>query len=66
MDEFSVLHFYAAPASGKVFDAASTAPAPSLLNSKSKFVNLTEVKTNITNIFPPLILYYLICYRVVD
>jgi hypothetical protein len=31
------LHFYAAPAPGKNFDAAPAAPAPALLYSKAKF-----------------------------
>jgi hypothetical protein len=33
-------HFYAAPAPGKNFDAA---PAPTLLDSKAKFVKRTKV-----------------------
>jgi hypothetical protein len=32
-------HFYAAPALGKIFDAAPAAPAPTLLYSKTKFLN---------------------------
>jgi hypothetical protein len=36
-------HFYAAPAPGKNFDAAPAAPAPTLLNSKAKFLKRTKV-----------------------
>jgi hypothetical protein len=38
-------HFYAAPAPGKNFDPAPAAPAPSptLLYSKTKFLNRTKV-----------------------
>jgi hypothetical protein len=38
-------YFYAAPAPGKNFDAApaATAPAPTLLYSKAKFLKLTKV-----------------------
>jgi hypothetical protein len=37
-------HFYAAPASGKNFDAApALAPAPTLLYSKAKFLKRTKV-----------------------
>jgi hypothetical protein len=37
-------HFYAAPAPGKNFDAAPAAPAPTLLYSKAKFLNLLKFK----------------------
>jgi hypothetical protein len=33
-------HFYAAPAPDKNFDAAPAAPAPTLLNSKAKFLKM--------------------------
>jgi hypothetical protein len=36
-------HFYAAPAPGKNFDAAP-APAPTLLNSKAKFLKRSKFK----------------------
>jgi hypothetical protein len=36
-------HFYAAPAPGVNFDAASAAPDPTLLYSKAKFLKRTKV-----------------------
>jgi hypothetical protein len=36
-------HFYAAPAPGINFEAAQVAPAPTLLDSKAKFLKRTKV-----------------------
>jgi hypothetical protein len=36
-------HFYAAPAPGKIFDAAP-APAPTLMYSKAEFLNTLKFK----------------------
>jgi hypothetical protein len=43
-------HFYAAPAPGENFDAAS-APAPTLLYSKANFLKRTKVWTQVETIF---------------
>jgi hypothetical protein len=45
-------NFYAAPAPGENFDAApaAPAPAPTLLYSKAKILNRTEVYTHVKTI----------------
>jgi hypothetical protein len=43
-------HFYAAPAPGKMFDAALAAPAHTLLYSKAKFLKRTKVYIHVETI----------------